>query len=445
MLPIRGLLAAVIALLIAAGLVWWSRSRGTDAAAGETTTKLLALPAADLTRIELRRAGGETTVLERGASGSWSLTAPAAYPADAASVETLVNAVAALNADKVVEEKTANFGDFGLTEPAFTVLATTKDGKLHTVMVGDEVPAGGGNYARLAGSDRLFTIAAFTKTSLDKPAAELRDKRMLPFDPTALTRVELKAKGGTVEFGKNAAGNWQIVKPEPWRADGWQVEELIRRVREAQIDPALPAEDLQKNEAGFARAAPVATATLAAGAAFTLEVRRAADNRYLARSSAVDGVHPLSNDTGEGLDKSAADFRSRKLFDFGFAEPTRVEFRDGVSARAFTREAADWKESGKTIDSVGVQSLIDRLRDLSAESFPASGFTSPEIEASITAGSGGKSMTEKIFIARAGQRFFARRDGENALYELKSDTVEELRRAARDVKEAPAPARAGKK
>jgi len=442
-MPVKRLLSAVVALLLAAGLVWWSREKGVPGDDTPAGPKLLDLAENKIRKIELRRAGGETTVLERGADQQWALTAPAPFPADRDAVQTLVTALSKLNAEKIVEEKVENFADFGLREPAFIALVTLDDGTLHTVMLGDEVPAAGGQYARLAGDPRLFTIASFTKTNLDKSTIDLRDRRLLTFDSAALRTVELRSRGQSVEFTRKGAGNWRISRPEPLRADGWQVEELVRRLREAQLDPAQNQDDARKLASDFNRAAVIAVIAVnavndsASDAQQSLEVRRTADNRYLARSSAVEGVHLLSNDTGEGFDKSAADFRSRKLFDFGFAEPSKVEFKDAKGARVFIKDSAAWKEGPKIVDSVGVQSLIDRLRDLTAEGFPASGFTTAEIEVSITAGE--PATTEKLLVSRAGDRFIARRDGEPALYELKAEAVNEMAQAARDIKEPPPP------
>lgn len=435
-MPWRGLVAALVAVVIAAGLVWWSRSReGTEE--GTKSPELFNLTETEMRKIELRRASGEVTVLERGDDPVWRLTAPAAYAADRDAAQSLVNSLSKLNAEQVVEEKVENFAEFGLREPDFIALVTMKDGTLHTVMLGDEVPAAGGYYARRAGDERLFTIASFTRTSLDKSASDLRDKRLLTFDSPALARVALRARGQSVEFGRDSRNNWRIVKPEPLRADGWQVEELIRRLSEARLDPGQREDDARKLAADFARAAPLAFIEVTSGTdAQSLEVKRTSDNRYLGRSSVVPGVHLLTNDTGEGFDKTAADFRTRKLFDFGFAEPARVEFKDEQGARVFTKEDGAWKEGGKAMDTVGVQSLVDRLRDLGAEGFPASGFTAPTIELTVT--SGDPATTEKVLIARAGERYIARRDGEAALYELKEEAVKELIQAARDVKAAPA-------
>lgn len=432
---LKRLVAALIALAVAAGLVWWSRKEGAKEPAS-TAPKLFELAETEMRRIELRRASGELTVLERGDGPLWRLTAPAAYRTDREAVQALVNTLSGLSAEKVVEEKVEDFGEYGLKEPALIALVTMKDGKLQTLLLGDEVPTGGGHFARLAGDARLFTVASFTRESIDKTANDLRDRRLLTVDAAALARVELRARGSAVEFGRNAQGNWQIVKPEPLRADGWQVEELIRRLREAKLDPALSEEENRKNAADFNRAAPLAVIEATAGAeAQRLEVRRTSGNRYLARSSAVDGVHLLTNDTGEGFDKTVLDFRTRKLFDFGFTEPSRVEFKDAAGARVFRKEGEDWIEDKKRMDRVGVQSLIDRLRDLTAESFPTAGFGNPEIEVSVTTGE--KATVEKVRISRSGEGYIAQRDGEPPLYALKAEAVNAITNAARDVKEAP--------
>src|SRR5207342_1325458 len=94
------------------------------------------------------------------------------------------------------------------------------------------------NYVKRGDDARVFTIASFNRTSFEKTANDLRDKRLLTFDSDKLTRVELTAKGASVEFGKNNQNDWQILKPRPLRADGSQVEELIRKLKDAKMDLA---------------------------------------------------------------------------------------------------------------------------------------------------------------------------------------------------------------
>ena len=64
----------------------------------------------------------------------------------------------------------------------------------------------------------------FNKSSLEKTPWDLRDKRLLTFSSDTLSRIELTAKGATIEVGKNNNNEWQILQPRPLRADGGSVE-----------------------------------------------------------------------------------------------------------------------------------------------------------------------------------------------------------------------------
>ena len=49
------------------------------------------------------------------------------------------------------------------------------------------------------------------------------------------------------------------------------------------------------------------------------------DKNYYAKSSVVDGVYKVPTDLGDGLDKRLDDFRNKKLFDFGWSDPNKIE------------------------------------------------------------------------------------------------------------------------
>ncbi len=430
---IRGLLIAVTALAVLGGLVWWSNKTKTDSGdkpAAEESPKILSIKQDEIKRVEIRRTPGEITVVERDGKGPWMIIQPKPFAADPDAMTTFLASLAALNADKLVDPQTADFAPFGLKEPAIIITATMKDGKTHTVLIGDETPGSGGFYVRNGGAKSLFTVASFTRAGIDKSAADLRDKRLLTFGRDNLTRIELIAKGQTTEFDRNAQGDWRIVKPSPMRADGWQVDELLRKLSEAKLDATVGDETAKKNEAEFASAPALAIArVIDKYGAQSLEVRKSKDG-LLVKSSAAPGVHAVAADALLGIDKTAADFRSKKLFDFGFDEPSKVEFTDSGKPRVFAKSGDKWDENGKTMDSIGVQSLIDRLRDLSAAGFPATGFTQPEVTISVHSGK----RVETVAISKSGDKCFARREGEPALYELAAPDVDALRRAASDVK-----------
>ncbi|MBM3810985.1 MAG: DUF4340 domain-containing protein [Acidimicrobiia bacterium] len=439
-MQLRGLLAAAGVLALLAGGVWYSNKLEKEKEgkpAPDAPPKILEIPADQIRQIDIAK-GPETTTLKRASDGKWQVTAPQPLRADQDNVSTLVNTFSSLSSERLIEEKASSLAGFGLDSPALSVNITKKDGKTSKLLIGNETPTGGGVFAKLDGDPRVFTLASWNKSSLDKTSKDLRDKRLLTFDSDKLTRVELTVKGQTVEFGKNNQNEWQIVRPKPMRADGGQVEELVRKLRDAKMDTDLAEDEAKKIAAAYSRAqlVAIARATDAAGTQ-QLEVRKSKDNTYYAKSDAVEGIHKATSDLGDGLNKSTDDFRNKKLFDFGWSDPSQVELRDGDKTRKLEKASDKWMEANKQMDSTSVQSLIDKLRDLSAAKFPDSGFTTPIVEATVTSNEGKR--VEKVLISQAGDRFIAKRDNEPALYELDKTAVDELRKAAADVKEPPPP------
>jgi len=283
----------------------------------------------------------------------------------------------------------------------------------------------------------VVTVSSMTKTSLDKRPDDLRDKRLLTFDSDKLSRVDLAAKGPAVEFGKNGQSEWQIVKPRPLRADGSAVDGLISKLKDAKMD--LSAGQTAGEDAGkkFAAAEKVGTVTVTdAGGTQTLEVRRDKDKNVYAKSSAVEGIYKTGADLADALEKGVDDFRNKKLFDFGFSDPGKVDLK-GAS---YTKTGDKWMSGTKAMDNSSVQNLIDKLRDLAAVKFVEKGGGQPLFEATVTSNSGKR--VEKVTITKLGDQHFAQREGEPSIYELDGKVVGELTKAAADVKEAaPEPAK----
>jgi hypothetical protein len=445
-MQVRGLLIAVVALAVTAGLVVWSnKAKEADAKkpAADATPKLVSIPDPDIQKVDIVRKSGEHTTLTR-TGDTWQITSPAAFRADKDNVTSMISSLASLSSDKLVDEKPASLADFGLTDPSTAITISKKDGKTTKLLLGDDTPTGSGTFAKLDGDAKVYTIASWAKTGIDKAAKDLRDKRLLLFDTEKLVRVELAVKGITTEFGKNNNNEWQILKPKPYRADGFQVEELVRRLKDARLDTSVSDEDAKKAAAAFAGApvASVAAITDNAGEQ-KLEVRKTKDNKYYAKSSAVDGIHSIPSDVGDGLTKSTDDFRNKKVFDFGFSDPTKVDYKDQTTTLALAKSGEKWSNAGKEMDSVSVQSFIDKLRDLAAVKFRDEALPASVVNVTVVSNDGKR--TEKVALAKKGETWIAQREGEPSLYELAETSVSDLQKAAGGVKEPAPPAKNAKK
>lgn len=436
-MSLRGLLLGAIALAVLGGGVWWSERQkpAEDTKAAGDSPKLVSLKEDDVAAIEIRRREGETAVLRKDKSG-WQLSEPKPARVDNDAVTALVSTFTGLTWDRLVEEKAGDLSAFGLQSPAMQLVVTGKGKKSQTLLIGDETPTGGGFFAKLADDPRVFSIMSGTKSGLDKSWKDLQDKRLLTFDDTKLSRLELTAKAQSAEFGRNAQSEWQMVKPRPLRADNLQVEELVRKLKDARMETAGTDDDQKAATGKFPSAAKIATvsATDASGTQ-TLEVRRSGED-YFAKSSVLEGVHKVSKDLGDALNKGVGDYRNKKLFDFGFNDPSKIVIRDGDKTYDFTKGGDKWWAAGKEMDATSVQSVIDKLRDLSASELVETAPGTSTLEMNVTSNNGKR--TEKVAFAKMGDAWLARRENEPAVYKVESKLVDEIQKSAADVK-APSP------
>lgn len=437
-MPFRGLLVAVVLLIgLGVGVYFSNKQKQAEASKPPTDTppKMLALTEGDITKVEIKKKGGDDTVLEK-QDGKWRLTGPKPYPADQDAASQLVASVANVNGDRVVEDKASNLSAFGFNAPSLEVDVTSKGGKVSKLEIGDDAPAGSGSYGMVSGDPRVFTVASYVKTGIDKSESDLRDKRLLTFDQDKLSRVELVAKKQDIEFGRDK-DQWQIVKPKPMRADGAQIDDMLRKLQGAKMDLAQSDEDAKKAAAAFAAGTPVATVKLTDPTGMQeIEIRKNMTD-YYAKSSLMPGAFKVMPDLAMAVDKSVDDFRNRKLFDFGFNDPNKIDIHANGKTYSFQKGGDDWFANGKKMDNISVQSLIDKLRDLSATKFIDTGsLGTPMID--VTVVSNNSKMTEKVLFAKQGADYVAQRENEPALYGLDPKTVDDLLQAAADVKPAPA-------
>jgi len=434
----RLLIAAAVLAGLGGVLYWSNRSEAAKASKPDSKAppKILDLKEADIKQIEIRHRDGETTALKRNDAGKWSITAPQPLAADQSAVGAVTTAASTLTSDRVVDENASNLSSYGLDPARIGITLTMADGKTHVLRIGEDTPTEGDSYAMLDGDKRLFTIASSSKMALDKQSNDLREKHLLTFDQDKLSRVELEVAGKPpLEFGR-AGTDWQILKPKPMRADAFQVDELVRKLKDAAMVTEKDTEtDPKAAASAFAGGQKLATAKITgAEGTETLEVRKDKDD-YYAKSSLLDGAYKITKEVGDGLNKSLEDFRNKKVFDFGFNDPNRIEVKDGAQTKVIEKSGQNWTSGGKTMDSISVQNLIDKLRDLSATKFADSGFTTPSLELTVVSNDGKK--TEKVQIAAAGSDFLARRENDSSLYQLDAKAVNDIREAAAGVQPPP--------
>jgi hypothetical protein len=442
-MKIRSLILAAFALLLLLGTLYWSEHRKpaeeNTKASPDTPPAILKLDQAGITKVEFRGKNAPPIVLTKNSSGAWQITEPKQLKADQGTVANTLSTLSSLSSERVVDDKASDLRQYGLDQPALEVDITEKDNKSQRLMVGDDTPAGSAVYAMLAGDPRVFTLASYHKTSLEKGVNDLRDKRLLTISADKVTRLELIRTHQTLEFRRNQ-DEWEIFKPRPLRADSGEVRELVGKLSDARMDLTGLEKDLQKAEAAFLRATPVAIAKLTdLSGTQELQIRKSND-AYYARSNVVDGTYKIEPSLGPALGKAQDEFRNKRLFDFGFEDPTKIEMHNGAKSYFLSRSGTDWWSNGKKMDPESVQGLVAKLRELAASKFAESGFSNPSIELTVTSDDGKR--IERVFIAKSGDSYVAKRENEAAtLYQLEANSVEPLEQAAEQIQPSTAPSK----
>lgn len=447
-MKIRGLIVAALVFIVLAGILDWSeRHKSAEDAAkasADAPPAILKLDTSTITGLDLEKKGEKPIVLVKADSSEWKITEPQALRADQTVVSGMVSTLSSLNSERLVEDKAADLKQYGLHQPALQVEIAEKNNKTQKLLIGDDTPTGGAVYAMVAGDPRVFTMASYARTSLEKSLNDLRDKRLLTAKPDQVSRIELVRKNQVIKFGRNK-DEWQILKPKPLRADSSEVGELARKLTDARMD--LSSSGTTDAASAFARATPIATAKVTdESGTQELQVRKAQaggkpgagkpEDTYFAKSSIVDGIYKINPDLAQSLDKGVDDFRNKKVFDFGFGDPNRVELHIGSKALFLTRSGEDWWQNGKKMDAATVQSLVSKLRDLTADKFSDSGFSNPTIEVTVTSDDGKR--VEKVQMAKFKDEYVAKREKDPSLYQLTSASVDDLQKISDEIKPAAA-------
>ena len=437
----KRLIVATVILAALAGAVYWSNQN--EAAkegqrAPDAPPLLLELPEADIAGIEVALRDQTPTVLGRTGEDdlSWEITAPALLPADQGVIAAMTSTVNQLESLRVVDEAPTELASYGLDPAAVAVTFTMAGGETHTLKLGDDTTDGEGAFATVSDDPALYTIAVADKTKFDKTTLELRNPDLLSFNADQLTGMTYSRAGQQSITLTKEDDRWRIARPRSLPADNLTVQSFIAALAQLKLDPQIEA---RFSEEGFASGDRWATITLDRPEGdIDVEIRESL-GQYIVRTSQVEGVYQVNPSAGTDFNKTLEDFRDKKLFDFGFDTPTGIEYTSDGETRSIGKVDNDWIERGGVVDSLAMQTLFSRLRDIATELYEGRNFGQPEIEITVTSEKDNQETMEQVSIAPGGSGYLAKRAGDPQIYQISEAAVSGLRQAIAAVREAPPP------
>lgn len=387
----RGLRSTALMLtlfLALGGYAYFIESERPPASAADAPEQAFDLESDAIVSLTVTADNGDITEVSRETPGddSWTVTAPFTATADGNAASAIANSLASLEVRRVVvEDEAADLSLFGLSEPAFTVAFDTEEGT-ESLVVGDETPTGSDRYAHVRGTARVFLIASFLESTLNRTSFDLRDRSLLEFTGPNVGSLVIEQDASTIRFGK-ADGEWRVIDPVTARADFGIVEALVGRIGSAEM-VAVERESIDTTQGSdlepFALDDPQMTVTVETGDErhVLLIGDESPDGTVYSRDASRSIVFTMDAALFDDLARDVGTYRKKELFDFRPFNATGVTVvRDGNSYR-FEKGTLDddvnsesgevWRQTEpdeRTVEQPALDNLLAKLSGLRAESF----------------------------------------------------------------------------
>lgn len=184
---------------------------------------------AEVRQLRIRRPGGFVH-LARGDGGGWRILQPAPGRADRAAVSGLLEGLMTARIAEFVQDGVAEGAPFGLDETAIeaTIDYDRDDVPPATLQIGraqDRKPDA--VYARLAGSDTVFTLPAAVAVRLTVPVDDLRDRRLVPMLPEDVASFAIERADRRLRIVREGDA-WRIAEPVAAPAEEARVRSFLQ-------------------------------------------------------------------------------------------------------------------------------------------------------------------------------------------------------------------------
>jgi hypothetical protein len=442
----RGLKSTIALFLVLVGLgayIYFITWKKTDT--GTATTKDPVFSGIEADKIEeltVKSAAGDVTTLKKVAD-KWQIVSPVAGLAAESDVMTVTSALGQMEITRVIDEKPADLGEYGLLAPRIEVEFKSAEGKPSgKIQIGDKTPTGASLYAKRSDQPRVFLIADYQENSLNKSTFDLRDKAIVKFERDKVDAFELSGGPAAMQFAKEGS-EWKLVKPITARADFSAVDGLIGRIETVQMKSIVASDAKPDQLKQYGLDKPTATATVGQGSAravLAIGLTSGEDAVY-ARDASKNVVATIEKTLADDLKKSVDDFRRHDAFEFRAFNATSIEFTRGDQKVSFERVKAKDANSTDTwrrvapaaaeADKSKVESLLAGLADIRATSFTDSlaktGLDTPAMAVFVKFDEGKKE--ERVSFGKSGSDVYALIQGQPGAGKIEAEKFDEAIKA----------------
>lgn len=375
---------------------------------------------------------------------TWTMTHPLSAKADAREIETLFSTlgslqVATFEADWPGEAPAPTLQKYGLHLPRISVILTDENGA-HGLHIGS------GTYVKPENRSAVYTLADDIYAQLNKSVFALRDKRVLDFQRTATTRIEIER----TRHGEKTEGNENIVCVKNFD-DTWNLKNPIQTKADAQAidDLVFGVDSLKAIEFVTDTATNLGLYGLAPPAMQVSFTQRGEENRavLLIGNRKEDAVYVKSGDSSQvslvnralidNIANGVAWLRDKQILNFGIDDINRFALKYDDVSLTCQRLGTNWRLTvpvQEDANNAEINAILYELDDLRVEKFLPDapdttkiGIRPPRMQLSLGFRNG-KHAVLQIGEADASGHFYARLQHEpNVTFLLDSALIPKLK------------------
>jgi hypothetical protein len=406
---------------------------------------LPALQAASVSSIRISPKGQLEIRAER-TNGLWRLTRPLTYPAQTASVDGLLAALARLTPATVIpaqELRGLRRADeqFGFAPPQTTLVLQQGDQEFF-VHIGFRTGPGDQVFLQVVGMDEVYVVDTEVLAWIPNKADDWRDTCLADLRKLAFDRLVVTNAGKVFELQRNPTNQlWRIMISgwEP-RADSTKVEEALRLLQNLRAEQFV-SDDPKADLDSFGLQTPELSLALAQGTNSVLVLEfgksptNSADQLYARRADQSSVVIVAKDLVGRW--RAPQDFRDRHLAPLS-RPPDEIEVRGGDNFILQRQTNDTWRLLPQDVaaDPALVGELITNLSGLQVAEFfkdvvtapdlPAKGLASPVrqfiLKSALTPALTGPTnlvLVQLDFGTNQEDKVFARRADESSIYTVR--------------------------
>jgi hypothetical protein len=243
---------------------FWNSLPKTPAALRDKT--ILPFDRERITRLELLSADNRT-IITRAGPRQYKLEQPVSAEGDSEAISRLLGELQELKAKDFTAETSDDLATYGLASPRFQVTlweeasGPAQDVRHHTLHFGNAASDTQGVYVRVAERPTIYLVDSLAAQRLmDMTAVELRNKKILAFDPATIQKIRLQYPTSTFTLERHG-DTWRFSEPKKQAIEQQQkVEDVLHEL--STLEYATLVADTPADTSGYGLDTPQVQITL---------------------------------------------------------------------------------------------------------------------------------------------------------------------------------------